>query len=86
MCLSRPLSVGFLLSTAIFFSLLFLCRYICPIGLSYGMTGAISPVQVKYDLSKCLHEGECRKVCMVPHVLELTKMGYASDTFARTVV
>ena len=47
----------------------------------YGMTGSISPLQVKYDLAKCLHEGECRKVCLVPHVLELTKMGYASDTF-----
>ncbi len=45
------------------------------------MTGTVSPVQVEYDLSKCLHEGECRKVCLVPHVLEITKMGYASDTF-----
>lgn len=70
-----------LLGIEIFFSRRFWCRYICPIGLSYGMTGAIAPVQVKYDLSKCLHEGECRKVCMVPHVLELTKMGYASDSF-----
>jgi ferredoxin-type protein NapH len=70
-----------LLGIEIFFSRRFWCRYICPIGLSYGMTGAVSPVQVKYDLSKCLHEGECRKVCMVPHVLELTKMGYASDSF-----
>ena len=44
------------------------------------MTGTASPIQVKYDLSKCLHEGECRKVCLVPHVLEITKLGYASDT------
>jgi ferredoxin-type protein NapH len=70
-----------LLGIEIFFSRRFWCRYICPIGLSYGMTGAVSPLQVKYDLSKCLHEGECRKACMVPHVLELTKMGYASDSF-----
>jgi len=72
--------VAFLLGVEIFYSRRFWCRYICPIGLSYGITGSISPVQVKYDLEKCLHEGECRKVCLVPHVLELTKMGYASDS------
>lgn len=72
--------VIFLLGVEIFFSRRFWCRYVCPIGLTYGITGAIAPVQVKYDLSKCLHEGECRKVCLVPHVLEITKMGYASDT------
>lgn len=70
-----------LLGVEVFYSRRFWCRYICPIGLSYGIAGAIAPVQVKYDLSKCLHEGECRKVCMVPHVLEITKIGYASDTF-----
>lgn len=73
--------VVFLLGIEVFYSRRFWCRYVCPIGLSYGITGSISPVQVKYDLAKCLHEGECRKVCMVPHVLEMTKMGYASDTF-----
>lgn len=72
--------VIFLLGIEIFFSRRFWCRYVCPIGLTYGITGAVAPVQVKYDLSKCLHEGECRKVCLVPHVLEITKMGYASDT------
>lgn len=72
--------VAVLLGIEVFYSRRFWCRYICPIGLTYGVTGAVSPVQVKYDLSKCLHEGECRKVCMVPHVLELTKISYASDT------
>ncbi len=72
--------VGFLLGIEVFYSRRFWCRYVCPIGLSYGITGSISPVQVKYDLAKCLHEGECRKVCLVPHVLELTKLSYASDT------
>lgn len=70
-----------LLGIEVFYSRRFWCRYVCPIGLTYGITGAVAPVQVKYDLSKCLHEGECRKVCLVPHVLEITKMGYASDTF-----
>lgn len=72
--------VAFLLSVEVFFSRRFWCRYVCPIGLTYGITGAIAPVQIKYDLEKCVHEGECRAVCLVPHVLEITKMGYASDT------
>ena len=71
--------IVFLLGIEVFYSRRFWCRYVCPIGLTYGFAGAVSPVQIKYDLEKCLHEGECRKVCMVPHVLELTKMGYASD-------
>lgn len=53
------------------------CRYMCPIGLTYGMVGTVSPVHVKYDMEKCLHEGDCRAVCLVPHVLEPTKKGYA---------
>ncbi len=53
------------------------CRYMCPIGLTYGMVGITSPVYVKYDLKDCLHEGDCRQVCMVPHVLEPTKKGFA---------
>ncbi|HMT13564.1 MAG TPA: NapH/MauN family ferredoxin-type protein [Aestuariivirga sp.] len=73
--------VLFLLGIEVFYSRRFWCRYVCPIGLSYGITGAVSPLQVEYNLEKCLHEGECRKVCLVPHVLEVTKMGYASDAF-----
>jgi len=33
---------------------------------------------VHYDLEKCLHEGECRKVCLVPHVLDVTIKGRAT--------
>ncbi|MCW8951410.1 MAG: NapH/MauN family ferredoxin-type protein [Rhodospirillales bacterium] len=55
------------------------CRYICPIGITYAFVGAISPVRIQYDMTECLHEGDCRKVCLVPHVLEMTKMGYADD-------
>lgn len=72
--------VIFLLGVEIFFSRRFWCRYVCPMGLTYGMTGAIAPIQIKYDLEKCVHEGECRAVCLVPHVLEITKMGHAPDT------
>ncbi|MCU0696805.1 MAG: NapH/MauN family ferredoxin-type protein [Myxococcaceae bacterium] len=46
------------------------CRYLCPVGLTYGVVGTFSPVKIHYDLAKCAHEGECRKVCLVPHVLD----------------
>ncbi len=54
------------------------CRYICPIGLTYGFVGTVSPVHVRYNLATCEHDGECRTVCMVPHVLEFTKKTYAT--------
>jgi ferredoxin-type protein NapH len=57
------------------------CRYACPIGLTYGLVGASSPMKVRYDLSKCFHDGACRKVCLVPHVLEVTKAGRALTPF-----
>ena len=58
----------------------FWCRYVCPIGMTYGFLGSVSPVVVEYTLPDCLHEGECRKVCLVPHVLEMTKKNRAEDT------
>lgn len=48
------------------------CRYVCPIGLTYGVLGAATPVRIQYHLEACAHEGECRKICEVPHVLDLT--------------
>lgn len=56
------------------------CRYACPIGLTYGVVGIISPVRVKYRLESCFHEGDCRKVCLVPHVLDTVIKGRAVDT------
>ena len=75
------LIVAFLLLVEVFYSRRFWCRYICPIGLTYGFAGALSPLQVRYDSTKCLHEGECREVCMVPHVLDPTKLGFADQEF-----
>lgn len=68
-----------LLLIEIFYSRRFWCRYVCPIGLTYGFVGSVSPIVVRYNLDNCLHEGECRKVCMVPHVLEITKKTRAQD-------
>ncbi|MBI2751479.1 MAG: NapH/MauN family ferredoxin-type protein [Burkholderiales bacterium] len=56
------------------------CRYACPIGLTYGVVGILSPVRIKYTLDGCFHEGDCRKVCLVPHVLDTVVKGRAVDT------
>jgi ferredoxin-type protein NapH len=56
------------------------CRYACPIGLTYGVVGILSPVRIKYSLQGCFHEGDCRKVCLVPHVLDTVIKGRAADT------
>lgn len=48
------------------------CRYACPIGLTYGLVGSLSPLKVVHDASKCFNDGACRQVCMVPHVLNST--------------
>jgi len=71
--------VGILFLIEVFYSRRFWCRYACPIGLTYGFVGSLSPMKINYNLENCLHEGECRKVCLVPHVLDITKMGYADD-------
>lgn len=56
------------------------CRYACPIGLTYGVVGIFSPVRIKYTLEGCFHEGNCRKVCLVPHVLDTVIKGRAVHT------
>jgi ferredoxin-type protein NapH len=71
--------VGVLLLIEVLFIRRFWCRYICPIGLTYGMIGSTSPVVVQYDLKQCFHEGKCRSVCMVPHVIDMTIKGRADE-------
>jgi ferredoxin-type protein NapH len=71
--------VAVMLLIEIFLVRRFWCRYVCPIGMTYGFLGTVSPLVVEYTLPDCLHEGECRKVCMVPHVLEMTKKNRAED-------
>ena len=55
------------------------CRYVCPIGITYGLVGVISPLRVQYSFTDCHHEGDCRKVCLVPHVLDVTIKGRSHD-------
>ncbi|MGE5547988.1 MAG: NapH/MauN family ferredoxin-type protein [Solirubrobacterales bacterium] len=71
--------VGVLLLLEVVYSRRMWCRYMCPIGITYAVIGAISPVRVAYRPEACHHEGACRKVCLVPHVLDCTKKGYSPD-------
>jgi ferredoxin-type protein NapH len=68
-----------LLLFEVFYSRRAWCRYVCPIGMTYGLVGLFSPLRVVYNLEDCRHEGECRKVCEVPHVLEPVIKGRARD-------
>ena len=66
-----------LLAFEVFVSRRAWCRYVCPIGITYGLVGTISPVRVQYNMQSCHHEGDCRKICLVPHVLDVTIRGRA---------
>lgn len=67
-----------LLAFEVFVSRRAWCRYVCPIGITYGLVGSLaSPVRVQYNVIDCHHEGDCRKVCLVPHVLDVTIRGRA---------
>jgi ferredoxin-type protein NapH len=63
----------------IFYSRRAWCRYACPIGLTYGLVGAFSPLKVTHNVGKCFNDGACRQVCMVPHVLDSTFRGRATE-------
>lgn len=71
--------VGFLLLFEVFYSRRAWCRYVCPIGVTYGVVGLVSPLRVAYNAKDCHHEGDCRKVCLVPHVLDVTVRGGARE-------
>ena len=71
--------VAALLLFEIFVSRRAWCRYVCPIGITYGLVGTLSPVRVHFNLANCYHQGDCRTVCLVPHVLEATILGKAEQ-------
>jgi ferredoxin-type protein NapH len=71
--------VLFLLLFEVFISRRAWCRYVCPIGMTYGFVGLISPLRVVYKPELCFFGGDCRTVCLVPHVLDATIMGRAKD-------
>ncbi len=63
----------------IIYSKRFWCRYVCPVGATYGMIGTISPVTIKFDLEKCGYCADCQDVCLVPHELWFVKRGKATQ-------
>ncbi|MDR0233839.1 MAG: NapH/MauN family ferredoxin-type protein [Zoogloeaceae bacterium] len=71
--------VFLLLLFEVFWSRRAWCRYVCPIGLTYGVAGTISPLRIGYRVEPCFHEGDCRKVCLVPHALDVTIKGRATE-------
>lgn len=56
----------------VFYSQRAWCRYVCPIGTTYGFIGWPSATKVVWDDS-CDHCRVCIEVCLVPHVLEIVK-------------
>ncbi|MGD9554886.1 MAG: NapH/MauN family ferredoxin-type protein [Arcobacteraceae bacterium] len=79
--LSRALIYGYSLALLfvvavflmdIFFSQRAWCRYVCPVGTTYSFIGWPSATKVVWD-DRCDHCRVCSDVCLVPHVLEITK-------------
>lgn len=56
----------------IFFSQRAWCRYVCPVGTTYSFIGWPSATKVVWD-DRCDHCRVCSDVCLVPHVLDITK-------------
>jgi ferredoxin-type protein NapH len=54
------------------------CRYICPIGTTYGLVGPISATRVEWNDS-CDHCMVCHDVCFENQVLDLTKAKHAKE-------
>ncbi len=69
----------FIMIFEIVYSKRFWCRYVCPVGATYGMIGSISPVTIKFDLDKCGYCTDCQDVCLVPHELWFVKRGKATQ-------
>ncbi len=54
------------------------CRYVCPIGTTYGFLGPISATRIEWN-DNCDHCMVCHDVCFENQVLELTKAKYDKE-------
>ena len=59
----------------VFFARRAWCKYICPIGTTYGFVGVVSASRVEWNDS-CDHCMVCHDVCFENQVLEITKSKY----------
>ncbi len=62
----------------VFYSSRAWCKYICPVGTTYGYLGIISATRIEWN-DNCDHCMVCHDVCFENHVLELTKAKYAKQ-------
>jgi len=67
-----------ILAVETFYSRRAWCRYICPIGTTYGMLGPISATRIEWNDS-CDHCMVCHDVCFENQVLDLTKAKHAKE-------
>ena len=68
-----------MLVVEIFFSRRAWCRYVCPVGATYSLLAKPNAIKVSWDKEKCDHCLVCTDVCLVPHVLFMTKKGAKTD-------
>ena len=68
-----------LLIFEIVYSKRFWCRYVCPVGATWAITGKAAPLRVKFDHDKCGYCRDCQDVCEVPHVLWFVQRGKATQ-------
>jgi ferredoxin-type protein NapH len=68
----------------IFYSRRAWCRYICPIGTTYGYLGVISATRIEWN-DNCDHCMVCHDVCFESQVLELTKAKYAKQIEEKSI-
>jgi len=62
----------------IFYSKRAWCKYICPIGTTYGYIGVVSATRIQWN-DNCDHCMVCHDVCFENQVLELTKAKYSKQ-------
>lgn len=68
-----------LLIFEIVYSKRFWCRYVCPVGATWALTGRAAPLRVEFDHEKCGYCRVCQDVCEVPHVLWFVQRGKATQ-------
>ena len=51
------------------------CKYLCPVGTTYGYIGKVSATRIEWN-NNCDHCMVCHDVCFENHILELTKSKY----------